>query len=201
VEKLRDEELLAEHIAGRAGAFDLLAERYADELYGFLVRFVGNSAAADDLVQETLLQVHLAANSFDPHRSFRPWLYTIAANKARDLLRSRGRRSEQSLDVRGADEEGPSPAEVLEADVDTGAALTSSAETREAVRSVIAKMPEHLQLILVLGYYQQLPYAEIAEVLGIPVGTVKSRLHSAVTRFARTWERRQQAVDRGTSET
>ena len=79
----RDEELLADHLAGKKGAFDILVQRYADELFAFLHRFVGNAAAADDLVQESFLQAHLAANAFDPQRALRPWLHTIAPTNAR----------------------------------------------------------------------------------------------------------------------
>ena len=190
VKELRDEELLADHLAGKAGAFDVLVARYADELYGFLFRFVGNAAVADDLVQEAFLQVHLAAGAFDPKRSFRPWLYTIAANKARDYLRGRGRRSEQSLDGRGNDDEAPGIGHILEADNVDSEQAADAEQTKSAVRMLIARMPEHLRLILVLGYYHQLPYAEIAEILDIPVGTVKSRLHTAVNQFAKLWRGR-----------
>lgn len=188
---------MANHLAEKPGAFDLLVGRHVDELFGFLLRFVGNAAAADDLVQETFLQVHLAAGSFDPDRSFRPWLYTIAANKARDYLRGRVRRSEQSLDSRGFDDEGPSPGQLLEADEPPVYKEAGAEEVKEAVRALIPKMPEHLQLILVLGYYQQLPYAEIAKILDIPIGTVKSRLHSAITRFAKLWRGRQHGSPTG----
>jgi RNA polymerase sigma-70 factor (ECF subfamily) len=158
-------------------------------LFAFLHRFVGNAAAADDLVQESFLQVHLAADAFDPQRAFRPWLYTIAANKARDYLRGRGRRLEQSLDARGPDDDGLGPDELVPAAEESSFEQSSAEEVRAAVRSVIAKMPEHLQLILMLGYFQRLPYSDIAEILDIPVGTVKSRLHAAVARFAWMWHK------------
>jgi RNA polymerase sigma-70 factor (ECF subfamily) len=180
---------LADHLAGKQGAFDALVRRHADELFAFLQRFVGNSAAADDLVQEAFLQVHLSADAFDPQRAFRPWLYTIAANKARDYLRGRGRRMEQSLDSRGPDDEGRGPDELVQAAGESSFELSSTEEVRTAVRSVIARMPEHLQLILMLGYFQRMPYSDIAEILGIPVGTVKSRLHAAVARFASMWQK------------
>jgi RNA polymerase sigma-70 factor (ECF subfamily) len=189
VDARRDEELLADHLAGKKGAFDILVQRYADELFAFLHRFVGNAAAADDLVQESFLQVHLAADAFDPQRAFRPWLYTIAANKARDYLRGRGRRLEQSLDARGPDDDGLGPDELVPAAEESSFERSSAEEVRAAVRSVIAKMPEHLQLILMLGYFQRLPYSDIAEILDIPVGTVKSRLHAAVARFAWMWHK------------
>ncbi len=189
MESHSDETLLAEHLAKKPGAFDILVQRYKDELFRFLLRFVGSAAAADDLVQEAFLQVHLSAATFDPARSFKPWLYTIASNKARDWLRSRVRRQETSLDhLTGADgDAGGGPSDLLPADGGDAWEDLAEAEQRRRVQQVIGGMPEHLRLILTLGYYQQLPYAEIAEILEIPVGTVKSRLHSAVTHFARAW--------------
>lgn len=187
VAQKHDEELLAEHLAGKAGAFDALVAHYAEDLYNFFMRLLGNASAADDLVQETFLQVHLAAGTFDATRPFKPWLYTIAANKGRDYMRSRRRRPVQSLDTVAGDADAPSPATRLEAEnASTGEELDAQ-EQAKRVRAMIARMPEHLQFILVLGYYQKLPYAEIAEILDIPVGTVKSRLHAAVAHFAKLW--------------
>lgn len=189
MEPKSDEQLLADHISGVTGAFDQLVARYANELYGFLCRFVSDKSAADDLIQDAFMQVHLASRTFDPERSFRPWLYTIAANKARDHMRSRVRRKTYSLDA-GGDEDGPTPAQSVSAD---GPALGDAIETRElqeSVRELVDEMPDHLRLILTLGYFQQLPYAEISQILEIPVGTVKSRLHSAVNHFAKLWRDR-----------
>ena len=186
-----DRDLLSGHLAGDADAFAVLAERYAGGLFGFLFRFVNDPGVADDLVQETLLQVHLAANSFDLNRPFKPWLYTIAANKARDLLRSRARRQERSLNAPGGgDDAGPTLLDSLESAEQPTAERIEETEQQRQVRDMIALMPENLRLILVLGYYQQLPYAEISQILDIPVGTVKSRLHSAVGHFGKLWRGR-----------
>ncbi len=186
MEAKSDEQLLAEHIAGVKGAFDELVARYANELYGFLCRFVGDRTAADDLLQDTFMQLHLAANSFDQRRSLRPWLYTIAANKARDYMRSRGRRQQLSLEAGGENDRG-SLSQMLETIEPPSSETVEREEQRQAVRRIVDRMPEHLRLILTLGYFQQLPYAEIAQVLDIPVGTVKSRLHAAVQHFGRLW--------------
>lgn len=195
MEHKRDDELVTAHLAGQPGAFDALVARYATGLYSFFVHLVGQSAAADDLVQETFLQVHLAAATFDPQRSFKPWLYTIAANKGRDYLRARVRKATQSLDVAlGGDDEAPSGAAQLPSEAPAAADETLAQEQRDQVRELISRMPEHLRLILILGYYQRLPYAEIAEILGIPVGTVKSRLHAAVNQFAKLWLARTEAA-------
>ena len=83
-----DEKLLEDYRHGDKGSFAKLVSRYQRELYHFLVRFLGNRSSAEDVFQETFLQVHQSAEQFDTQRRFRPWLFTIAANKARDLIRS-----------------------------------------------------------------------------------------------------------------
>lgn len=180
-----DEELLAAHANGDPYAFTRLVDRYLTDLLGFVTRYVGNTAAAEDLIQDTFIQVHASIDSFDPSRNFRPWLYTIAANKARDFLRSRGRRRMYSLDQTG--DNATSTAELVEEQSEPLPEFTDNEETRAAVREVVDRMPDNLRLVLILGYYQQLPYAQIADILEIPVGTVKSRLHSAVQHFGRLW--------------
>ncbi len=181
-----DEQLLSDHLDGVSGALDELVRRYVSDLYRFVARFVGNQQAGEDIVQDTFLQVHQSAGSFDPTRRFKPWLYTIAANKARDHLRARVRRPEQTLES-AKDPEGVAWRDTLPAEsVDASEAL-SEEERAARVRSLIERLPEHLREILLLGYYQQLPYADIAEVLSIPLGTVKSRLHAAVQQFSRLW--------------
>lgn len=183
-----DAELLQQHLAGDPDAFEVLASRYVDELFGFLLRYVNQPAIADDLVQETFIQVHLSGESFDTSRKFKPWLYTIAANKARDFLRSKSRRQMQSLDATGGDDDSPTLGAQMQSDGPGADEELADAERRQRVRDLIEQMPEHLRTILLLGHFQKLPYAEISEVLDIPVGTVKSRLHAAVNHFAKLWE-------------
>src|SRR5580698_3869871 len=92
-----DEELFAAYRRGDRASFQQLVERYQRELFHFLVRFLGDRAAAEDIFQETFLQIHQSAQDFDAQRRFRPWLFTIAANKARDLMRSNARRPTSPL--------------------------------------------------------------------------------------------------------
>ena len=175
-----------------SGDRDLFAElvrRYERELFSYLRRYLGDAEMAEDAFQAAFLQVHLKCAKFEAGRAFRPWLYTIAANKARDHLRARGRRGEVSLDATAGDE-GPAFAEGLEAASSLMTERMDEQQRGALVRFLIDQMPEHLRLILIMGYYQQLPYAEIAEVLDVPVGTVKSRLHAAVNHFARLWHAR-----------
>jgi len=184
-----DEQLLAEHLEGLPDRFELLVRRHSQELYRFLARFTGSGTIAEDVVQESFLQVHLAAASFDLSRRFKPWLFTIAANKARDLLRSRSRRPEVPLDasVGAADEEGQRFMDFLADSASIPSAAMERDEEQEFVRSILAAMPDHLREVLVLSYYHRFPYKEIAEILGIPLGTVKSRLHAAVGTFGQAY--------------
>src|SRR5437016_4072044 len=92
-----DEQLLLAYRQGDRASFAQLVSRYQRELFHFLVRFLGDRAAAEDVFQETFLQVHQSAEQFDTSRRFRPWLFTIAANKARDLIRSQARRPTNPL--------------------------------------------------------------------------------------------------------
>lgn len=193
-----DEQLLAEHLQGQPDRFELLVRRHSQELFRFLARFTGSAATAEDVVQEAFLQVHLSAASFDRSRRFKPWLFTIAANKARDLLRSRSRRPEVPLDaqVGTSADEGQTFLDFL-ADTSTLPVGTlEQGEEREVVRSVLAEMPGHLREVLVLSYYHRFPYKEIAEVLEVPLGTVKSRLHAAVAHFGRAYRKKTEEPSR-----
>lgn len=186
-----DEQLLAEHLAGREGRFEQLVGRHSRELYRFLVRFSGSQSAAEDLVQETFLQVHISGASFDQSRRFRPWLFAIAANKARDRRRWRARRPELPLDAAvGGGQEGQSFGDLMSEDSPDPSEPLEAAEQRELVRQMVEQMPDHLREVLILAYYHHFAYKQIAEMLEIPLGTVKSRLHAAVGHFGRSWRER-----------
>jgi RNA polymerase sigma-70 factor (ECF subfamily) len=188
VHEQSDESLLAAYLRGDRSAFRVLIERYRDELVHFLTRFLGSRAAAEDVFQETFLQVHLSADRFDPERRFKPWLFTIAANKARDYHRKHGRRSTLSLSASiDADEGSQRFVDLMEADLPSPETPVLDAERSRLVKAVVDSMPPHLREILLLSYFQRLSYNQIADALEIPLGTVKSRLHTAVAAFARAW--------------
>jgi len=189
VNALSDEQLLAEHLNGQPEAFELLVRRHGPELFRFLARFTGSAALAEDVVQEAFLQVHLSAGSFDRGRRFKPWLFTIAANKARDAMRSRGRRPEVPLDAQMGSEEdaGRRFLDLLADEAADPSGRLEEAEERTCVRAVVQEMPENLREVLVLSYFHRFAYRDIAEILGVPLGTVKSRLHAAVAHFGHAY--------------
>ena len=184
-----DEALLRRHLDGDRTAFGSLVRRYERELFHFLVRFLGDRAAAEDTFQEAFLQVHQSAATFDLSRRFRPWLFTIAANKGRDLLRSRSRHPASPLDASpdGFDGEGQY-IDLLQAAIGLPDEPAQREELKRMVQRTIQDLSPNLREVLLLGYFHEFPYKQIAEMLKIPVGTVKSRLHSAVGSFAAKWE-------------
>lgn len=184
-----DEQLLAAYRIGDKASFAQLVARYQRELFHFLVRFLGNRAMAEDVFQEAFLQVHQSAEAFDLQRRFKPWLFTIAANKARDLIRSQARRPTSPLQASiGGEEEGGEFIDLMQAGGELPEDPMARQELREKVQKVVASMPDNLREILILSYFQTFPYRQIGEILGIPLGTVKSRLHAAVALFATKWK-------------
>ena len=184
-----DESLMAAYLEGDRGAFASLVERHRAELHGFLARFLGSSAAADDVFQETFLQVHVAASSFDPARTFKPWLFTIAANKARDWHRRQKRRRAASLDApASSDADGARLVDLMQSGSEAPGAALEVAETKARVKELVDGLPAVYREVLQLNYFQKMSYQQISEVLGVPLGTVKSRLHSAVATFADAWK-------------
>jgi len=182
-----DEMLLRNYVTGEQAGLELLVRRHSAELYRFMFRLTHSSTTAEDMVQDAFLQVSISAQRFDPTRRFKPWLFTIAANKARDWLRRRNRKREVPLHVNvDRDDEYRQPrfANVLAIEVDHPHLEIDASERRRTVRAIVEQMPRIWYEVLVLAYYHRFPYRQIAEIVGIPIGTVKSRLHSAVAYFA-----------------
>ena len=114
-----DEQLVQFYRMGRDEAFELLVERYRNELYHFLVRFTGGRQAAEDVFQDAFLQIHQSIETFQTNLRFKPWLFTIAANKARDYLRRSNRRPQTSLMVNaGTSGEDRSILDLLQSDLE-----------------------------------------------------------------------------------
>lgn len=192
-----DEQLLSDHLAGDAAAFPQLVERYRNELLHFLIRFLGSRAAAEDVFQEAFLQVHLSAESFDTTRRFKPWLYTIAANKGRDHHRRQKRRAAASLSAPVAGKDGETEfVDLIASDEAAPETPLSEREQAAKVKKVVDELPAHYREILLLSYFQKMSYGQIADSLEIPLGTVKSRLHSAVASFSESWKLENAAMDR-----
>ncbi len=186
-----DEELLLDYRAtGNEPLFAQLVGRYERELYNYLQRYLGNASAAEDVFQQTFLQVHLKQDQFEEGRKFRPWLYTIATNQAIDFQRRNRRHRAVSLD-QGLRHDGDSDLgtllDLMATDAPSPIAQLEAEEQRTWMNRAVSELPESLQGAVNLVYYQGLKYREAAEVLEIPVGTVKSRMHTALLKLNQAW--------------
>ncbi len=185
-----DEELFGRVRAGDdAAAFESLVHRYEHELFSYLRRYLGSAEMAEDVFQATFLQVHLKRENFEDGRRFRPWLYTIATNQAIDAQRRNRRHRMVSLDHRtGGDDDIGSLVEMLSGNEQTADKKMEDEEAKNWVRSAVDELADPLKSALTLVYHQGMKYREAADVLGIPVGTVKSRLHAALLKLNESWQ-------------
>jgi len=188
--KLSDAELLDRSAAGEEGAFREIVNRYKNGLYAFLRNFLNRADVIDDVFQETFLQLFTSQESFDRDRPLRPWLYTIAANKAKDALRKIKRTAAVPIGTMTESEDMSfgDMLNVLDSEEQHPYDDLEKNETAASVRRIIANMPDNLREILVFAYFNKFSYKQMSQVLSIPIGTVKSRLHTAVGRFSKEWK-------------
>ncbi len=169
----RDEELVRRYLGGDATAFAELVRRHETRVYNLCFRLLGNREDARDAAQDTFLSLVRKLKGFRGEAAFSTWLYRVTANACHDALRRR-RRQPRTLELV---QEGPAePA----ADDDP-----SRAGDAADVQRALLQVPEEFRAAVVLHDVQDLEYAEIATILGIPVGTVKSRIHRGRVALAR----------------
>jgi RNA polymerase sigma-70 factor, ECF subfamily len=183
-----DEELFRQfRDSGDTDAYETLVHRYEQPLFGYLHRYLGNAELAEDVFQATFLRMYLKSDLFEDGRAFRPWLYAIATHKAIDVQRHE-RRHRHVEQARGtAEGDGYSP---LEAAAARGRSPDEQVGDREEgcrMQAAVQKLSEVQRRAVQLVYEQGLAYRDAAVLMGVPVGTVKSRLHSAILTLARVW--------------
>lgn len=189
--EVADEDLLLGY--QKTGQQELLSElvhRYERELFNYLRRFLGDASLAEDAFQATFMQVHLKCQTFDGSRRVRPWLYTVATNQAIDIQRRNKRHQLVSLD-RTQRAEHTEIGSLMNLLVSSDPSPSDRFDLRERVewlRGAVAKLPEQLEAAVSLVYFRGMKYREAAKELSVPVGTVKSRLHSAVQQLGQQWD-------------
>jgi RNA polymerase sigma-70 factor (ECF subfamily) len=168
-----DRDLLERFVAGDQDAFESLFRRLSAEVHRWIRRIVRDEGAADDVLVETFWRAYRGRARFDPDRSFGAWLRRIATNAALDELRA-GRRRRLRL---SAEDRTPAPG-------------GPDVATAEAIASAFGALPPRLQLVASLALIEEQPYAEIADALSLPVGTVKSRVSRAAAALRKELARR-----------
>jgi len=175
IHKLTDGELIVDAVNGRVDGFEELVRRYQRPITGYVFRMLGNYESSLDVTQEVFIKVYNSLNKYSPEYKFSTWLYRIAHNAAIDHMR-RNQVSPQSLEAQNADgsyqiqieSRRPSPEQDHE-----------RKEWRHEIDSVVRCLPPAYRDLILLRHSRDLSYDEIADVTGLPLGTVKNRLFRA----------------------
>ena len=183
-----DRYLIQKAREGDRPAFEELYNRYKKPIFNYICRLLGDRAVAEELTQETFIRVYTNLAQYRPTGKVSSWIYMIAANLAKNELRSREYRKTVSLDSAIAEDEKLRLGDLLQ-DTSVGPAdVAENKEVRAQIQKVIHKLPLHHKEVLVLCDVQGLSYEEAAEILGCSVGTVASRLNRARTAFVKIFK-------------
>jgi RNA polymerase sigma-70 factor, ECF subfamily len=162
-------------------AFSEVVRLHGDKVFNLVLRMVGTRAEAEDIAQEVFVTLFKSIDSFRGESKFTTWLLRIAANHSKNRIKYLARRSTDKNGLDGASEaqladQGKAP---MQAHIDAPDALLEAAEMETLMQQAIATLDEEHRLLVVLRDIEELSYDEIAEITGLPEGTVKSRLHRA----------------------
>jgi RNA polymerase sigma-70 factor (ECF subfamily) len=185
--ELSDELLFQRYQAGEEEAFRMIVDRYEPSIKGFLHKRLKDDERVQDLTQDTFLRVHRARDRYDASRKFSTWIYTIASNLLKNEYRNRSRRRETNFTDLRKDSTVSQPTQSraveFEGDGPDPERSAYQRELREAIHDAIERMDEHHRVPFVMREVEDRTYEEISEAIGVPVGTVKSRLFRARNAF------------------
>ncbi|MHC4873177.1 MAG: RNA polymerase sigma factor [Planctomycetota bacterium] len=175
----RDQELICLYKSGDESALEELIEMYQNRLFSFFLRLGSACEEAEDMVQETFIKIIRSISTYEPKEKFSSYLYKVAKNCWYDYVRKKQRDKSVSIESDGINfVEGASVSK--ENSPQANAAMK---EVNEIILIEIDKLPEEQRMAVILSEIENLKYREIAEILEIPIGTVKSRIHNAYERL------------------
>ena len=179
-----DEALMSRYQRGDVRAFEVLLARHRKPVYNFILRFVGNREQAEDLLQETFLRVIKGADSYQREAKFTTWLYTIARNLCVDQTRRRKHRKHASLDAPiDASEESGTLMDVIPGNEMASDRKSVNKQLHEQMQRAIAALSEDQREVFLMREFLDMPFKQIAEVVGVPENTVKSRMRYALEKL------------------
>jgi len=186
-----DEDLVRACCEGQASAFDELVRRYKDRVYNVVYRYLGNHEDSLDVALEVFVRAYRNLDSFKGHAQVYTWLYSIAANAARNRLRDRSRKGRnRGISLEALQEASPGAAQAATTNHVNPSHLAQKRELGEGLKACLEDLPDSYRLPFVLRTFDNLSYSDIAASAGCPQGTVKSRLNQARKRLRDCLEQR-----------
>ena len=173
----QDRRLIARALGGDQGAYDGLVKKYERALYHHIAHLVRRRDDVDDLVQETFIKAFAALETYAPQFAFSTWLYKIATNHAIDYLRRR-RLATVSIDKPIQTKDGEVQIEIPDSTYRPDRAIVED-QRRTILQDAVAALPEKYHRVIVMRHQQEMSYEEIADALGLPLGTVKAHIFRA----------------------
>ena len=179
-----DEDLMVMYQKGEVRAFEVLLSRHRKPVYNFILRFVGDKETAEDLLQETFMRVIKGADAYKRQAKFTTWLYTIARNLCVDQTRRRKHRRHASLDApMDSSEDSGSLMDVIASNEIASDRKSVNKELFATMQRAIAGLSEEQREVFLMREFLDLPFKQIAEVVGVPENTVKSRMRYALEKL------------------
>lgn len=177
-------EIIHSILKGNLDAYRVLVERYADDIMTLCFRYLNNREEAEDAVQEVFLKAYRALASWEPRAQFKTWLFRIGMNHCLNILRRKQKLSFQALEKFDKNATGFSGKELPAPGVNPEERLIDTQKTLR-IRQVIGQLPENQRQVIILYYYMELSYLEIAEVLDASLSSVESRIFRAKKSLAK----------------
>jgi RNA polymerase sigma-70 factor, ECF subfamily len=172
---ITDEELIGRFQKGDENAYIELVRRYKDRLLHFVFQYLGDYELSEDVVQDTMIKLYIKKDYYKEIAKFSTWLYTIAKNLALTELRKRKRKKVTQFSHMSREEK---QMEFPAIQPETGQAVQDEFANK-MIHNAIQELPEHFKTVVILRDVQELSYDEISEIVGVPLGTVKSRINRA----------------------
>jgi RNA polymerase sigma-70 factor, ECF subfamily len=179
--ELRDEELIALVQQGQRKAYDILVIRYKDRLFNFILKMVADPTEAEELTQETLIRAYIYADKYREIARFSTWLFTIATNLVRNNIRKIKRRP-YTVAIDPAPDEDKMPVDPADSTADPSDEIQRR-ELADLIAKATSQIPEKYRVPFLLREMEQMSYEEIQKATGLKLGTVRSRINRARTRF------------------
>jgi RNA polymerase sigma-70 factor, ECF subfamily len=193
---LADSELMARVVEHDVSAFETLSARYRERIYRHVLATIHDSSATEDIVQEVFLRIWTRAEQWHGHGSLNAWLFRIATNLALNHVRTLRQRRQQPLEVPpdslDEDDESGVPSWMVDHSLPGPDVIVEASERRQLLQQLIEELPEEKRAVFRLVHDAEMQTRQVAQTLGIPEGTVKSRLHYATRRLAQKWRDLQQ---------
>ena len=181
--EIADKSLIQAHISGDPDAFAQIVRQYGPQLLGYISKLNGSDHSSEDVFQETFKRVHEKSHTFKGER-LKPWIYRIATNIVFDRARRKKRLKFVSLNISSEDGKAEAVAMIQASPDSDPKHQILKKERAHKVRQALETLPQRQKAALVLSYYQQLSYTEVADVMGCSVGTVKTQVFRALRALA-----------------